>query len=224
VNPRRATSSEAHERLRALVRERARAIEFLYRHIAATRMDGVPILHPGLAVAAVGFEADADRRGASGVLVTPWFMNLVWLPLPVPAAPTADRRNGTDAVPDAPGPLALGATRERAIGHTRFPFIGAGEEPFGPFEACSLFSPMFEFEDHAAALATARAVLEHLRQPAPAARAPAATHPPASAAVAPASDTKVRAESAICTDDAAVDTRRRWLFGRGHSDPAAAAR
>ncbi|TXH61274.1 MAG: [NiFe]-hydrogenase assembly chaperone HybE, partial [Burkholderiaceae bacterium] len=58
--------------------------------------------------------------------------------------------------------LFVRASRSRAVGNERFEFLGAHEEGFGPFEACSLFSPMFQFEDQAAALATAEEVL---RQP-----------------------------------------------------------
>jgi hypothetical protein len=36
----------------------------------------------------------------------------------------------------------------------------------GAFETCSLFSPMFEFSNHNAALATATEILARLRQPA----------------------------------------------------------
>lgn len=128
---------------------RVAALEALFTHIAATRMVGIPILHPELRVEAVGFEPDGDDA-AVGVLVTPWFMNLVWLPLD--AAPT-------------PATLAQRATRERTVGRERFPFIGAHEDGFGAFEACSLFSPMGDFVDHDAAAATARAVLEELRKP-----------------------------------------------------------
>lgn len=127
---------------------RVNALEALFRHIAATRMDGVPVLNERLAVHAVGFEAVGEA--ACGVLVTPWFMNLVWLPSPDEA------------------PLAPGASRARFVGPERFDFIGAHEEGFGAYEACSLFSPMFEFEDQAAALATAAEVLAILRAPPPA--------------------------------------------------------
>ncbi len=145
---------------------RVSALEALFRHIAATRLDGVPVLNERLAVQAVDFEAAGEA--ACGLLVTPWFMNLVWLPAPDEA------------------PLAPGASRVRAVGPERFDFIGAHEEGFGAWEACSLFSPMFEFEDQAAALATAAEVLAILRAPPPA--------PP---------------------EQLAVPARRALLFGRG---------
>lgn len=151
---------------------RVGALVELYRHIAGTRMDGVPILHAGLSVRAIGFERVGS--GALGILLTPWFMNLVWLPI--------------EAAEDEPV-LAVGASRARGVGNERFDFIGAFEEGFGPYEACSLFSPMFEFEDQAAAVATAEHVLALLRQPPP--------EPVAALPVAPP-----------------VPSRRALLFGR----------
>lgn len=205
--PGSATPRRVDAALAARIDERAGALEALYRDIAATRMADIPILHPGLRVAAVGFEADDDGAGAHGVLVTPWFMNLVWFPVEARDAGDAPTAGSQPAPSPAGWPtLALGATRERSIGNTRFPFIGAGEEPFGPFEACSLFSPMFEFEDQPAALATALAVLQALRQPAAAPEAPDAVLPrDAKAPEAPA--------------------RRGFLFGsgRGASDRAGAS-
>jgi [NiFe] hydrogenase assembly HybE family chaperone len=99
-------------------------------------------------VQALGFEA--HDSAACGILITPWFMNLVRLPL-------------DDTVEMLP-PLQKA---ERDIGPRRFEFIGANEPGIGAFEASSLFSPMFEFEDQAAAAATAREVLALLR-PSPA--------------------------------------------------------
>jgi len=138
----------------ALIAQRVTALQALFSRIAATRMDGVPILNPALRVQAVGFEATADSSTAVGVLITPWFMNLVWLPLD----------------PQATDLAAPGTTRERRVGNEVFSFLGAHEDGFGHYEVCSLFSPMFEFVDHDAAQATALAVLEALRRPVPAQR------------------------------------------------------
>ncbi|MBK6852694.1 MAG: [NiFe]-hydrogenase assembly chaperone HybE [Burkholderiales bacterium] len=144
---------------------RVRELQALFEHIAATRMAGVALLHDGLQVQAIGFQPDqsgqpdpakpagsaaapTEPAGAVGILVTPWFMNLVWLPLD-PAAPT----------------VRVGDKRTRVVGNERFDFIGAHEPGFGGYEACSLFSPMFEFVDHGAAVATAFEVLKQLRAP-----------------------------------------------------------
>lgn len=131
------------------VAERVAALEALFDRIEATRMQGIPILHPGLRVQACGFEALPGVQACVGVLVTPWFMNLVWLPLDAEAADTA----------------APGATRDRDVGNETFPFIGAHESGFGRYEVCSLFSPMGDFADHDSAMATAQAVLAELRKP-----------------------------------------------------------
>lgn len=132
---------------------RVDALVALYQHIAATRMQGMPLLHPGLQVAAVGFApelADATTLPASiGVLLTPWFMNLVWLPL----APLHR-------------PERLGQSSSRTVGTHAFAFIGMHDEGLGSYAACSLFSPVLEFEDQSAALATAQSVLQMLRPPA----------------------------------------------------------
>jgi [NiFe] hydrogenase assembly HybE family chaperone len=49
-----------------------------YEWIHAERMCGLPILNPALRVATIGFREHGTD--AVGVLVTPWFMNLVVLP------------------------------------------------------------------------------------------------------------------------------------------------
>lgn len=136
---------------------RAEALAQRFRDIAATRMRGLPLLNPALAVECHGFARQAlgaeAGDGLLGVLITPWCMNLIWLP-EGPAQALAD-----------------GDSREYAIGGRRLDFIGAHDDVFGPYQSCSLFSPMFEFADQAAARATAAEVLALLRRPA----APAAT-------------------------------------------------
>jgi [NiFe] hydrogenase assembly HybE family chaperone len=133
---------------------RVQVLEAAFREIAATRMAGVPILHPGLSVEAIGFEPEGTW--AQGVLVTPWFMNLLRWPLA-----------------DDDVPLALGVSAARTCGAQALEFIGAEAPGFGRFEACSLFSPMHEFADQLAAVATARELLALLRAPAPPAPSPA---------------------------------------------------
>lgn len=189
-----------------LLTRRVEALESAFRHIARSRMAGVPILHPSLAVQAVGFApapADAGPQGmALGVLITPWFMNLVQLPL------------DDDAVLELPQP---GLSQALAIGDWRFDFFGGEEEGLGRYAAASLFSPMAEFVDQAAAVATAREVLLQLR---PVAAAPAVVAPVPRTEAAPASAlppvVSIAAPNAAASAKPAepVPARRGFLFGR----------
>ena len=49
-----------------------------FRRVHIERMQGMPILNPALEVQAVGFRELEEHL--LGVLITPWFMNLVLLP------------------------------------------------------------------------------------------------------------------------------------------------
>lgn len=131
----------------AFVAQRVALLTEVFCSIGETRMTGVPVLHPALRVEAVAFEAVDD--GALGVLITPWFMNLMWLPF-----------DDADAV-------AVGSTRVRELGGERLEFIGAWEVSFGAYEMCSLFSPMSDFTGQDAARETAGEVLRLLRKPLP---------------------------------------------------------
>ncbi len=118
-------------------------LEALYREIEQTRMEGVPILNPDLSVAAIGFE----EYGTSylGVLLTPWFMNLILVPV--------------DQDEFAQGGLKVGDKTTVALPAGQVEFIVGHEDSLGFSMACSLFSPVFEFEDQDAMLETAKAVL-----------------------------------------------------------------
>lgn len=123
-------------------------IERVFRGIEAERMRGLPFINPALAVEAVGFRRWDGRW--LGVLITPWFMNLMLLP----DAPAAWRsvRHGEYA----------GYTLPSGV----YEFLSAHEPALGDYQSCSLFSPMFEFADQAGARATALAVLQALFDPA----------------------------------------------------------
>lgn len=173
---------------------RVAQLEQVFTHIGATRMHGVPVLNKALRVQAVGFALLADEAAPVllGILVTPWFMNLLRLPL------------ATQVAVAAPG-----SKHGHACGNKRFEFIAAEEEALGAFETCSLFSPMFEFADQAGALATAHEILKLLRTP-PAA-APATTE-----RATPSASTALRPAATSASQDAslAVPSRRGFLLGR----------
>ena len=144
----------------AIWQDRIAALEKTFALIAERRMQGVPLQNPALHVRAIGFEAldEPNAEVLLGILVTPWFMNLLRLPCRV-----LDERTAA---------FAVGNKTQHSIGNDSFEFIGAYEHGLGSFESCSLFSPMFEFSDQAHALATANAVLAMLRKPAPEAAHP----------------------------------------------------
>jgi [NiFe] hydrogenase assembly HybE family chaperone len=125
------------------------ALQARFEHIARTRMAGLPVVNAALQVQAVGFERlPAEPGVALGVLVTPWFMNLVRLPLDEAAQ----------------GRMA-GATQRQArgVGAARIDFIGHDEAGLGRFECCSLFSPMQAFAEQRNAVEVAQGVLHGLR-------------------------------------------------------------
>ncbi len=122
-------------------------LETTFRRIARERMADIPILNPEIEVEAVGFGPWQDEH--LGVLVTPWFMNLMLLPRDEIEGDQAPPSGEKECVPFPAG---------------EFEFIHGSEDDIGSYRMCSLFSPMFEFEDHAAAVATAREVLKGLME------------------------------------------------------------
>ena len=119
-------------------------LESIYTMIEDERMDDVPILNKALSVKAVGFrEWDSHILG---VMLTPWFMNLMLLP-------------GEDD--DWDELEALSKTKQ-VFPSGNYEFIVGEEEGIGKYQMCSLFSPVFEFKDQETAVATAEAVMNEL--------------------------------------------------------------
>ena len=121
-------------------------LEAFFTDVWQTRMQGLPILNPAIQVEAVAFQH--WDGGWLGVMVTPWFMSLLWLP-------------------DEPDiPLGhLGDKVVRSLSEGDYEFIVSHEEGLGPYLSCSLCSPMDAFPDHESARATAAAVMEAVLQP-----------------------------------------------------------
>lgn len=118
-------------------------LEAAYTRIWRMRMRDLPFVNASLRVEAVGFRAwEGEWLGA---LVTPWSLNLVLMP------GAGDWR-----------PLAAGAERFVTLPAGRFRFIAGHDDELGEHHACSLFSPVAEFADHATAVAVARAALDAL--------------------------------------------------------------
>lgn len=120
-------------------------LENTFNAILQARMHDVPIVNPALAVEATDFaRVNADWVG---ILITPWFMNLLLLP-------SADSEWTAHS---------SGQKFELSFPYGVFEFTAAEESQLGRYAQCSLFSPMFQFQNQAdareAALAAFRALL-----------------------------------------------------------------
>ncbi|MBL1256869.1 [NiFe]-hydrogenase assembly chaperone HybE [Methylocystis sp. Sn-Cys] len=114
----------------------------LYAGVRAGPMRDVPICNDALDVEAIGFRAFGET--AVGIVVTPWFMNLIVVPEP---------------------PVASGASVRVAVPAGDVECVSAQLDGFGAILACSLFSPMFEFSDMSAAREAAREAMKALFDP-----------------------------------------------------------
>ncbi|WP_260291394.1 [NiFe]-hydrogenase assembly chaperone HybE [Sedimenticola hydrogenitrophicus] len=121
-------------------------LEGLFRHIEKSRMVGVPILNPALRVQAVGFRPWNGYQ--LGVLITPWFMNLILLGEGEDGR-LAERRPGEKISHAFPSGLyEFIVAEEPALAHNQ-----------GRYQACSLFSPMQPFDSQELAVATAGEIM-----------------------------------------------------------------
>ncbi len=129
--------------VRAVAEEPPRVRELVraYRDVVPRMLD-LPVYNSALSVEAVGFAS--FESGLLGILITPWFMNLVYLPDPGVAC------------------LGVGQTRRCRLPVGEVELLGAGVAGQGGFEICPLFSPMQDFPDQATARATAEKTLELL--------------------------------------------------------------
>jgi len=124
-------------------------LEAVFRRIGAERMHDLPFLNDRLTVEAVGFRA--WQQSWPGVLITPWGINLLQLPMP-----------------DAPfPPVRADALVDVALPGGVVPFMPAHEDELGDYRMCSLYSPAQQFADQEAARLTARHVMALLFPAAP---------------------------------------------------------
>jgi [NiFe] hydrogenase assembly HybE family chaperone len=110
---------------------------------AALSMKGLPIYNPTLVVEGVGFRDFQGRQ--AGVIVTPWFMNLTVLP------GVADQ-----------GVWRKGESTRLVFPSGAYDFVVSEIEDPGLIGTCSLFSPMLDFADHAAARVAAQSAADSL--------------------------------------------------------------
>ena len=140
-----------------LVDLRISGLAVRFREIGETQMRDLPFYNSNLEVEAFGF-SEFNDGSLIGVLITPWFMNLVVLPLRFEQV-QVDRCGQSRAI-------------SLASGERKFRY--GGDEVVGAFWADSLYSPMQKFASPAHARGEARAHLaEALKRPSvPAAPSP----------------------------------------------------
>jgi [NiFe] hydrogenase assembly HybE family chaperone len=97
-----------------------------YGEIAERSMRDLPVYNPALRVEVVGFHDDGAR--VVGIVVTPWFMNVVVATSPLGPAPVA---------------LPMGATVTHELPSGAYDFVVGDFGDFGRLDSLSLFSPMF---------------------------------------------------------------------------------
>ncbi len=119
----------------------------VFGDILLTRMAGLAFVNPALQVEPLGFRRDADGHW-SGVLVTPWAINLLRLP-------------GGEGWPAT----LAGGRHDWRFASGDYEFTVAEEERLGRYHLCSLFSPVFDFATHEQARLTALAAILALDQP-----------------------------------------------------------
>lgn len=115
-----------------------------FREVYHSKMRDMPVINQALHVEAVGFRRHDDCY--LGVLIAPWFMNLILLPGEGSAWPT----------------LRAGEKETIAFPSGEYEFIHNSREMVGPYKACSLFSPMADFTSQMQATDVARAVMAEL--------------------------------------------------------------
>lgn len=124
----------------------ALSLEQSFQHILTTRMQGLPIINENLQVQAIGF--NRWEINWLGVLITPWFMNLVLIPLA--DQPWQQLTVGSKVPINLPAKTYTGLVNEI--------------EPIGRYLTYSVHSPMFGFLDQAHAVEIAEQFLAEIMQ------------------------------------------------------------
>lgn len=123
------------------VDELTQTLETCFSHIQQQHMAGLPVINPVLHVQAVDFQC--YQQTWLGVLISPWFMNILYL------------RDDN---------LVVGTKVMHCFPAGQFEFTVAHENILGCYQTCSLYSPMFAFEQQDTAVQTAQAALQALLQ------------------------------------------------------------
>ncbi len=125
----------------------ASLLERVFEHILTERMQGLPVINSALRVEAVDF---TEWEGHwLGVLITPWFINLMIIP-----------KRGS------PWPeLEMGKGKELKINFPQgsYKFSARQEEGVGSYLNCSLASPVHEWKSQSDAVNTANDVMRLIK-------------------------------------------------------------
>ncbi len=143
-SPVMAEAPRASEEAVAAAKALGRIFEATFRDIHHGKMRDVPLINKALSVQAIGFRPRG--QGVIGILLTPWFMNIVLVPEEAIVEPTGTRRMVT---------FASGT----------YEFVVAQRPETGAYLACSLFSPVHEFTTQLIAIEVALAALNAIDDP-----------------------------------------------------------
>ncbi len=122
-------------------------LESIYTVIYKEQMRDVPVVNHNLRVEAIGF---SEWEGHwLGILLTPWFMNLLVIPKAGSPWPELEMGKGKEL--------------ELSFPQGAYKFSPRFEEEIGSYLSCSLASPVQEWKSHAEAQATALSVLNLLK-------------------------------------------------------------
>lgn len=119
-------------------------LETVFNDILRRRMATMPVVNPALHVQALPFRQ--FQQDWVGVLITPWFMNLLLIP------GQSNRWTMT----------AVGETLSIDFPYGVFGFTVAKEMQLGLYASCSLYSPLFQFKQQGVAVSVAQTALQGL--------------------------------------------------------------
>lgn len=127
-------------------------LEKAFQRIDATRMADFPLRNPLLHVEAIGFRLWLPDSALAlpalwlGVLLTPWFMNLMLLPTQAGCLPK----------------VAPAGEAWLVFAGYSLPFLAGEEDEVGEYRLCSLCSPPSQFADQETARKAALSILDTL--------------------------------------------------------------
>ena len=127
-----------------IIEQNTRKLEDAFNAIYKERMHDVPVINERIKVSVIGFQR--WQNSYLCIMITPWFMNLMLLP--------GEDENWDELL------------ETTSVRHTfpsgNYQFLVGFEADIGKYQMCSLFSPMFEFTDNAAAIDTAEVAIKEL--------------------------------------------------------------